>query len=529
MKKLLLISLHLAFCISLFAQSWNPSVSQGIVSPAPLLPVEFNGTGELSFNFVNTGGSSLPLTGGDELTLVVELSYGIPNNVDPLAALTGNAIYLFDWTYDTGSTTYTGIQNQEISGSYSGSVIIQYQVTQNSYSPALNGFVVGISPPLYTNGFNDTNDDAVSSYTIVQAFDHGDAPSSYGEAKHEIYLHQPGGLYESYYYLGSSVDPEDSYQASGDGLGDDISDTDDEDGVTFPSLVPGSQVTIPVVITIMEAGFGYLYGWIDWNQDGDFEDTGELITPANTYFLESGTINLTVDVPVDAVIGETFARFRVGSDLVTLTSPSSDPSGFGEVEDYKVNISSALPIELDDFRGFKKEKHNHLYWTTIREVNSERFYVERRMEHEDTFTRIAEISAAGNSLERKHYEINDFHDGREGTYYYRLGQLCKNGSLTFSEVIALHVAQSAKNELKVYPNPASSHFNLEFDISAGQLVQIEIVNQQGKTFPVVQEAAFLDAGHYKKKINIPGLAEGIYYVKLTSEHNIYFQQLSVLK
>src|SRR5512135_1897020 len=48
------------------AQSYNPFVSQGVISPAPLLPWEFNGTGTASFNVGNTGSTPLPLLSNQE-------------------------------------------------------------------------------------------------------------------------------------------------------------------------------------------------------------------------------------------------------------------------------------------------------------------------------------------------------------------------------------------------------------------------------------------------------------------------------
>jgi hypothetical protein len=70
-------------------ESYNPYFKQGIVSPAPLLPVEFNGTGTLALDVGNTGSTELCLVDGQEMTMVITLSKGIPNNADPIAALGG--------------------------------------------------------------------------------------------------------------------------------------------------------------------------------------------------------------------------------------------------------------------------------------------------------------------------------------------------------------------------------------------------------------------------------------------------------
>ncbi len=353
MKKLLL-TLSMALIVILSnAQSYNPLVKEGTVSPAPMLPVEFHGTGLLSFGVGNSGSTPLHLQLNQEMVLIISLSDGTPNNVDPIAALGGTWLDKFDWTYNSDPLirTYTGTQNQEIPGfdagdpeaSY-GTITIDYAVFRNTPTQAgtiSNGFNVNLSPPDYTNGFNTTNDDAVSSYTYVEAFDYGDAPISYGEAVHEINV---SGASVNYIYLGTSVDPESSYQASSDALGDDSNDTDgdttsgenDENGVTFPLLTPGATVIIPVSATIESGSFAFLNAWIDWTGDGDFDDAGEQITSGPGSFIAStGTTSLSVTVPLDATTVPTFARFRIGNPV-----GSSGPDTFGEVEDYQITIAA---------------------------------------------------------------------------------------------------------------------------------------------------------------------------------------------
>ena len=61
MKKVILACFLVVSTLTMFAQSWNPYVYQAIVSPAPLLPQEFNGTGQLSFLVGNSGSTALPL------------------------------------------------------------------------------------------------------------------------------------------------------------------------------------------------------------------------------------------------------------------------------------------------------------------------------------------------------------------------------------------------------------------------------------------------------------------------------------
>ena len=67
--------------------------------------------------------------------------------------------------------------------------------------------------------------------------------------------------------LGSSRDVEDNGLPTAGATGDDTNNTDDEDGVTFTSmLVPGETATVTVVST----GHGYLSAWIDFDQNTQF-------------------------------------------------------------------------------------------------------------------------------------------------------------------------------------------------------------------------------------------------------------------
>jgi len=321
--------------------NYNPFVAQGIISPAPLLPAENNGTGIASFKVGNTGSDPLVWDANDpnnDMILVMTLSRGVPNVVplDATSALTvigGSFASTFTWSYDVSTNTYQGRQNRTIPGldlinfTNEGLITIQYKVTQNS--PKIgpqNGFNVNLTPPPYTSS-NSQDDDQVSTYTWTELRDFGDAPISYGSADHIIDV-------DNYIYLGSIVDGELANQPSATANGDDITGADDEDGVTFSTLTQGSTANITVTVV----GLGPLNAWIDWNGDGDFLDTDEQI--ATNITLEDETRVLSVAVPAGAITSApTFARFRFGPK----STPSSGSALYGEVEDYQVTILCAPP------------------------------------------------------------------------------------------------------------------------------------------------------------------------------------------
>lgn len=130
---------------------------------------------------------------------------------------------------------------------------------------------------------------------------------------------------------GVTVDPVafDSADASADAS---------DDGVSLPILRRATPATIPVAVN--GAG-GFLQAWFDWNADGDFTDAGEQVA-VDLQDTGGGIINLAVTPPVDAVLGETFARFR-WSTQGGLAPDQNAPDG--EVEDYQVAVlPGIIPI-----------------------------------------------------------------------------------------------------------------------------------------------------------------------------------------
>jgi len=98
------------------------------------------------------------------------------------------------------------------------------------------------------------------------------------------------------------------------------------------------QTGYPITITIGNAYSSDTGSvWVDWNQDIDFDDPGELqpLTVGHGYGPYTGTIT----PPADAVPGPTRMRIRVTWN----TTPT--PCGahtYGEVEDYTINVAGGV-------------------------------------------------------------------------------------------------------------------------------------------------------------------------------------------
>ena len=81
--------------------------------------------------------------------------------------------------------------------------------------------------------------------------------------------------------------------------------------------------------------------WIDFNQNGNFSDPGELVfTSGNSAGPHIGTIT----IPATALLGNTRMRVRMHDTSLGGNSAPCGTSTYGQVEDYTVNIQVCVPV-----------------------------------------------------------------------------------------------------------------------------------------------------------------------------------------
>jgi|GEM_PF-2222895 len=185
----------------------------------------------------------------------------------------------------------------------------------------------------------DFNDGANCLKAALVFTDYGDAPSSYGNPKHNI----ANGV-----FLGDEVDHDIKPYHSVNADGDDLNGIDDEDGVT---LVDGSDLNGSYFapnqtyhLKVKVAKEGYLNMWIDYGTDGVFGGSDKVITAG---LLTTGEHDITFHVPNDVDTSKTsYMRFRFSSTPnLDATQNASD----GEVEDYAIKFGTPFRGVRGDF------------------------------------------------------------------------------------------------------------------------------------------------------------------------------------
>ena len=178
--------------------------------------------------------------------------------------------------------------------------------------------------------------------TAVGTQDYGDAPTAAQSGFANDYpttLAQNGARHTPLagFHLGALIDVEADGQPDAGAALDDSINTDDEDGADIAtSFAIGAAASADVFVT-NTAGVAapYLDAWIDYNQNGTWDDAGELVFSGSVV---AGTNTINFVIPGNAIAGVTYARLRL-HDGATGLAPTGEADD-GEVEDYLITIST---------------------------------------------------------------------------------------------------------------------------------------------------------------------------------------------
>jgi hypothetical protein len=216
----------------------------------------------------------------------------------------------------------------------------------------------------------------------------------------------------------------------------DINNTSTEDGDAYSDYLSivgnldiGGVYTISVSGTLTFGSYPGYAAWIDWDQDGVFQTTENVLLSA-----PGATGSASVNVPNDAIGGTVKMRvLSVWNATPTNDAYYSTGYGYGEIEEYSVLLSVPLPVELSQFEGDLYPLFNVIKWSTESENNSSHFDLESS-EDGYVWKVITTKQAAGNSNETIRYSYID--NNLNSVVYYRLQQFDIDGKFeTYGPIV----------------------------------------------------------------------------------------------
>lgn len=176
-----------------------------------------------------------------------------------------------------------------------------------------------------------------------------------------------------------------------------------------------------------------------------------------------------------------------------------------------------LPVELVHFSGMRKDREVVLNWTTATELENNYFAVERSSGGQE-WQAFDIVFGSGTTTSPTEYSSTDSAPFEDITYY-RLRQVDNDGSVNFSDVIAVDSEQTMT--LEIFPNPGKTFVTVRSERNYEQLIVTDINGKEILSMHNLNEdQTNLDVADWKN---------GMYYVTLLSNFGTQTERLTILK
>ena len=179
-----------------------------------------------------------------------------------------------------------------------------------------------------------------------------------------------------------------------------------------------------------------------------------------------------------------------------------------------INYGFFLPVDYKNFTAKPIDKSVKLEWNTIKEVDNDRFEIERSLDGK-IWSKIGTVDGNGFSSTTLKYLFMD-DQPQKGLNYYRLKQVDFNGKYSYSEVISIALKVESVDIISTFKdyNSVSVKISSEED----QLLRISIVDMAGRL--LISDEVHIKKGMNNYSYNIGTIAPGIYIITVANGEEV---------
>jgi hypothetical protein len=181
---------------------------------------------------------------------------------------------------------------------------------------------------------------------------------------------------------------------------------------------------------------------------------------------------------------------------------------------FVVGSTTAIPVELVEFKAKATTNNNLLTWTTATERNAERFDIQRSNDGVSDWNTIGSVKAKGNSVASLTYEFADATP--LATSYYRLQSMDVDGKTDVSKIVSVNRKGNGKLSLdavnRVYTE--GSFFNVDINLATSGNLNVSLMDAVGRVVSTKSYAT--TEGANLIQFNTANLANGMYILNLSN-------------
>ncbi|HEX8425609.1 T9SS type A sorting domain-containing protein [Hymenobacter sp.] len=195
--------------------------------------------------------------------------------------------------------------------------------------------------------------------------------------------------------------------------------------------------------------------------------------------------------------------------------PGSNYSGASSTAE-DVTILRPLPVELKRFDAAAAGSNAELSWATASEMQNDHFDIERSLDGYN-FERIGLVKGQGTSFQETAYRYTDAGVARLSLkpIYYRLRQVDRDGSSSYSPVRVVRFERGTKAAIALYPNPHQGTATLDLTALPSLESRVEVLDLSGRLL-----RKFQLIGGLEHSLDLNALPLGSYLVRVRSAETV---------
>ena len=254
----------------------------------------------------------------------------------------------------------------------------------------------------------------------------------------------------------------------------------------------------------------------------DSDPNGEAITPAIVATSPDGSVIINTDGSFSFTPNPGFTGTT--TTFTYRLTDSGFPAALSNIATVTINIEEPiiLPVNLQSFNAVYNQPDVELSWVSAEETNFSHYEIERSADGIH-YSKQAVILGSAFSTSEKTYDYIDNKIGQlNGTIYYRLTAVDKNGKMSSSTVRTVQIGQVTTLSISTFPNPVVNSARIMLPAAwTSKLVSLEVYNQSGQKVHNIKQNVprqYID-------MNLSALADGIYIFKAVSGNETAVQKI----
>jgi hypothetical protein len=258
--------------------------------------------------------------------------------------------------------------------------------------------------------------------------------------------------------------------------------------------------------------------------DGSFSNNGQVQGNGSLYVAGSIGNNQTVAgygagaqrLTVNQAVPPTTSNLNVngglvGSDTATYIPTMSNPAS-----------CVVLPVRLSSLQAVYHNDQVQLNWFAYTQSDARSFTIEYSQDGQ-SFTVIGDVMADGTNNPTASY-VYMHAPAFTGTVFYRVRETDLDGSMYYSNMVAIRTGNMLLTTTNVFPNPFIDNLQISMQLEKAGMIQVALFNASGQLVGKLQQQG-LKGQNAIAMSNLKALLPGTYLLQIKAGEHTMFEKL----